>query len=50
MRFMPADELIAAAGNVLKGRLKGVFDDEYEAELLDELLYRFLSGRLREKL
>lgn len=50
MRFMPGDELYAAAGSVLKGRLRGVFDDDYEAELLDELLYRFLSGRLTEKL
>lgn len=41
--------LMHTAGEVLKGRLKGVFDEDLEAVLLDELLYRILSGSLMVK-
>ncbi len=49
MRYMTGEGLVLAAGKVLKGRVKGIFDEEYEDALLDELLYRVLSGRLWEK-
>lgn len=49
MRFMTGEELMLAAGTVLKGRLHGTFDDDYESALLDELLYRFIAGKLKEK-
>lgn len=48
MRYMTGEELMQAAGKVIKGRVHGTFDEDFEAALLDELLYRFLEGRLKE--
>ena len=41
--------LMHKAGEVLKGRMEGFFDEVQEESLLDELLYRFLYGSLVEK-
>lgn len=41
--------LVNTAGEVLKGRLNGSFDENLEEVLLEELLYRVISGNLVEK-
>lgn len=41
--------LLHMAGEVLKGKMKGMFDEELQEILLNELLYRFISGNLVEK-
>lgn len=49
LHFAAYTELVNVAGEVLLGRLRGIFDENQETVLLDELLYRLLCGSLVEK-
>ncbi len=49
MQYADYATLLHEAGEILKGRVEGFFDEGREEILLEELLYRFLTGNLIEK-
>lgn len=49
LHYASYTEIVNTAGKVLQGRLEGFYDPDLEEVLLEELLYRLLSGNLVEK-